>query len=201
MKNIKYLGVVVGVSLVAIGIAGYVKSKKTSVNEKINIIGSENKNTEDETGDMLESDKENINQGDIAPDFELKDLDGNIYKLSNNKGKKVYVKFWASWCSICLSGLDELNTLAGENNEFQVITVVSPGFRGEKNEEEFKKWFSGLKYDNVTVLLDEDGDLTNKYQVRGYPTSAVIGSDGILVKTILGHTSNEEIKIQFSNIK
>ena len=83
----------------------------------------------------------------------------------------MYIKFWASWCSICLAGLDEVNTLASENNDFEVITIVSPGFRGEKNSEDFKKWFSGLEYKNLTVLLDEEGTIANKYEVRGYPTS------------------------------
>ena len=43
-------------------------------------------------------------------------------------GEKVYVKYWASWCSICLAGLDELNTLAAQDNDFKVITIVSPDY-------------------------------------------------------------------------
>ena len=48
-----------------------------------------------------------LNQGEAAPDFELKGVDGKTYKLSDFKGKKVYLKFWASWCSICLSTLKD----------------------------------------------------------------------------------------------
>jgi len=108
----------------------------------------------------------------------------------------VYIKFWASWCSICLAGLDEINTLYVHNKDFMLITIVSPNFREEKNSEDFKKWFSGLEYKNMTVLLDEDGIVSSKYGVRGYPTSVIIGSDGTLVKTTLGHNSNSQIKLQ-----
>lgn len=45
------------------------------------------------------------NEGKAAPDFELKDLDGNTVKLSTLKCKKIYLKFWASWCGPCLASL------------------------------------------------------------------------------------------------
>ena len=38
--------------------------------------------------------------------------------------KNIYIKFWASWCPTCLAGLEELDRLAGETNNFEVVTVV-----------------------------------------------------------------------------
>lgn len=149
----------------------------------------------------MDSDVKVMNTGMKATDFELKDLQGKSHKLSDYTGKKVYIKFWASWCSICLAGLGEINTLASQNKDFEVITIVSPSFRGEMNTDDFKKWFSGLEYKNLTVLLDEEGAVANKYGVRGYPTSVFVGGDGILVKTLPGHNSNEGIISEFKNIK
>lgn len=82
-----------------------------------------------------------MNKGDLASDFELMDTKGNIVKLSDLKGEKVYVKFWASWCSICLAGLEEVDTLAAQDNGFKVISIVSPGSNGEQSKEDFIKWF------------------------------------------------------------
>ena len=66
-------------------------------------------------------------QGEAVPDFELMGVDGKTYRLSDYKGKKVYLKFWASWCSICLASLPDTDELAKEaGDDFVILTVVSP---------------------------------------------------------------------------
>ncbi|WP_203340842.1 TlpA family protein disulfide reductase [Planococcus beijingensis] len=143
-----------------------------------------------------------LNDGNPAPSFELIDLDGNQHNLADYAGQKVYVKFWASWCSICLGGMEELNTLAAEENDFAVLTIVSPSSNAEKSAESFAKWFEGLpNAENVTVLLDEGGTFFDEYGVIGYPTSVYIGSDGTLVKSLTGHVGNAEIKESFQSIQ
>jgi len=186
MRNMKIIGALLGVVLIGSSLSGCASSNKTKVMS--------------DTNKTMEASK-TMNKGKMAAEFELKDLQGKSVKLTDYAGKKVYIKFWASWCSICLAGLEEINTLAKDNKDFEVITIVSPGFRGEKTSEDFKKWFSGLDYKNLTVLLDEDGKVANKYEVRGYPTSVVIGKDGGLVKTLLGHSSNEKIMAEFKDVK
>lgn len=161
--------------------------------------GDSMKDKEMEEKKMAKSEKRN--DGEVAPDFSLKDMEGNTYTLSEQGGKKVYVKFWASWCSICLSGLEELNTLAGEDNDFEIVTVVAPGKNGEKSKEEFIKWFNTLGYSNIKVLFDETGDTIDTYMVRAYPTSAMVGTDGVLVSLAPGHLSSEQITKAFEQIK
>ncbi|ANU15337.1 Thiol:disulfide oxidoreductase associated with MetSO reductase [Planococcus halocryophilus Or1] len=142
------------------------------------------------------------NAKNLAPSFELVDLEGNQQNLADYAGQKVYVKFWASWCSICLSGMEELNTLAGEENDFAVLTIVSPSSNAEKSSASFAKWFEGFpNAENITVLLDEGGTFFEEYGIIGYPTSVYIGSDGTLVKSQTGHFSNEEIKSTFETVQ
>ena len=135
-----------------------------------------------------------LNQGEAAPDFELKGVDGKTYKLSDFKGKKVYLKFWASWCSICLASLPDTDELAKEaSDDYVILTVVSPGQKGEQAEEGFKKWYQGLDYKDLPVLLDPSGQLLASYGVRSYPTQAFIDKEGRLVKTQPGFTDKETI--------
>ena len=143
-----------------------------------------------------------LNDGKPAPEFTMTDLQGNTHVLSEYAGEKVYLKFWASWCSICLAGMNELNTLAGEDPDFKVLTIVSPGSNAEKNTDSFAKWFEGVQNtSNIQVLLDEGGPAFDEYGVIGYPTSVFIGTDGVMVKSQTGHISNEQIYETFDNIQ
>ncbi|MBN2795845.1 MAG: redoxin domain-containing protein [Clostridia bacterium] len=140
-----------------------------------------------------------MNPGVMAEDFTLKDIQGNEVSLSDYKGQKVYIKFWASWCSICLAGLDDIDTLS-MSEDIKVLTIVAPGEKGEMKEEAFIKWFEGLNYEHMEVLLDKDGMIQKAFNVRGFPTSAFVGSDQILVQVIPGHIDNDMILKTFEAI-
>ncbi|ETJ27647.1 Antioxidant, AhpC/TSA family, partial [human gut metagenome] len=100
-------------------------------------------------------------------------VDGKTYKLSDFKGKKVYLKFGVSWCSICLSTLKDTDELAkNAGKDYVVLRVVSPGHVGEKSEADFKNWYEKLNYKHLPVLLDPSGKLLEQYGVRSYPTAA-----------------------------
>jgi peroxiredoxin len=157
----------------------------------------------DKEDDMAEDDMDEkmmTNEGPMADMFELTSLKGETYNLSDLKGQKVYVKFWASWCSICTSGLDELDELTAMEKEYKVITIVSPDYNGESSETKFREWFEKRGHDNLVVLLDYDGEVSRAFGVRGYPTQAFIGSDGVLVHLYPGHLNNDVIEETFMNI-
>ena len=131
----------------------------------------------------------------------LKDVNGMNYSFGKD-GKPTYVKFWASWCPICLSGLEDIDNLSKEKKDFEVITVVSPGLVGEKKTEDFKKWYKSLGYKNIKVLLDEKGELSKMLNVRVYPTSVVVNKDGKAEKVLPGHLEKaEKKKIFYSKMK
>ena len=156
---------------------------------------------QDEMKDSKSMKKDRMMNNKEMYDFTLKDLAGNDYKLSDNKGKKVYMKFWASWCSICLTGLEDLDKLAGENNDFEIVTVVAPGRNREMDTAAFKKWFKELGHKNLKVLFDETGEVTEHYGVKVYPTSVYVGSNGTDTTVKAGHNSNDDIKDTIKNLK
>lgn len=136
-----------------------------------------------------------------SPQFELTDLKGDTIKLSDLKGEKVYVKYWASWCSICLAGLEEIDELSASEKDFKVLTIAAPGYNGEMDTEEFKTWFKGLETKNMTVLLDTDGKYAQEFSIRAYPTSVYIDSQGNIDKLLPGHADNQTIIESFKTIK
>lgn len=129
-------------------------------------------------------------------DFQLQGVDGKTYRLSDFKGKKVYLKFWASWCSICLSTLADTQDLAKaeKGQDYVVLTVVSPNHQGEQSEEDFKKWADKLDTNQFPILLDKDGSLLEQYQVRAYPTQVFLDKNGKVVKTQVGFMDKSAIQ-------
>ena len=133
--------------------------------------------------------------GKEASDFELKDMKGNTVKLSDYRGKKVYLKFWATWCGPCRQSMPELNKLVEEKDrDFEILTIMAPGLQGEKTEEEFVKWFDQQDYKSVPVLYNPDGSEFADYQVRSIPTEVFIDSHGKIGHVQLGAISNEDAK-------
>ena len=140
--------------------------------------------------------------GKEASDFELKDMKGNTVKLSHYKGKKVYLKFWATWCGPCRQSMPELNKLVEEKDrDFEILTVMAPGMQGEKTEEEFVEWFAQQDYPSVPVLYNPDGSAFANYQVRSIPTEVFIDSQGKIGHVQLGAISNEYAKKIIKELK
>lgn len=142
------------------------------------------------------------NRGPAAPDFALTDLNGTVHHLGDYEGEKVYVFFWASWCSICLSGLNELEELAESDKDFTILTIISPGTYAERNANEFKAWFSTIDHDgDFIVLLDDGGEVFGQFEMEAYPSSAWINSSGRIIEKRTGHVSNDEILESMNSIR
>ena len=206
---------VIAIGLVAIAIIGFTFFRNLEENDPMvadTQMTTEMKEdmTEDMTEEMteesvaagegMESSQMMKNEGKAAPAFDLMSTSGETITLESLKGERVYVKFWASWCSICLAGLEEFDELSESADGFKPITIVSPDYNGEQSREDFIEWFEGLDHDNIIVLLDDGGEIAKAYGVRGYPTSVYIGSDGVLVKQLPGHVSNMAIEDTFKEI-
>ncbi|AXQ30499.1 peptide-methionine (S)-S-oxide reductase [Solimonas sp. K1W22B-7] len=134
-------------------------------------------------------------------DLTLPDLDGKAVSLSSYRGKKVYVKFWASWCPICLAGMSEVEELAANTgDDVEVLTIASPDYLGEMDEQEFRTWAKRRNF-RVPVLIDTGGRFAASLGVDKYPSSIWIGSAGKLLDVHTGQVSNDWIRAHFDEAK
>ncbi len=134
-------------------------------------------------------------------DFTLRNMNGDTVNLSDYRGKPVYIKFWASWCPMCLAGLEDFKALAQEYNsseEVQVLSVVAPGVQGEMDEQGFTDWAKGQKLD-FPILFD-NGSVNRQFGISAYPTSVFIDASGNVFDTRIGDLSTEEIKEKLESI-
>lgn len=194
-KGIKLITSVLGLSLLLVACTA---TPKTDKMEK----GQEKDMMETTEPTMDETKKEDaMMDAEMTSVFDYTDFDGNTVSSKDFEGKKVYIKYWASWCPICLGGLEDIDKLSMMDNDFVVLTVVTPGYKGEKSTAEFKEWYNGLEYKNIKILFDQDGKVAKELGVKGFPTSAYISSEGALVKVSPGHFDNAAITESFTSIK
>lgn len=169
------------------------ETKKDETKKDATAKAEEKDNTESQPA-AEEKKEESKNEGNSAPDFKLVSMNGEEISLSDRLGKKVYVKFWASWCPPCRQSMPDLGELAESNPDFEILTVVSPNLGGELSMDEFKSWYAEQGYSKqISVLYDTDGSVMASYGIQAFPTNVFIGSDGILVGGIPGAIGKDQI--------
>ncbi|MGE7665920.1 peroxiredoxin family protein [Ureibacillus composti] len=147
---------------------------------------------EDHTGhDHKINESEVINVNSAAKDFQLKTLDGKTVRLSDLKGKKVLLNFWATWCPPCREEMPELQKyyeeLAEKNNVvFLGVNITDQEF-GIKTVREFVDYY-GLTF---PIILDETGDVSMDYEILSIPTTFIINEQGMIVQEINGPVNME----------
>jgi peroxiredoxin len=131
-----------------------------------------------------------IEEGKIAPDFELKTIGGKTIKLSELKGKKVILNFWATWCPPCKTEMPHMQSFyeeaAGSDIEVLAVNLTA----GEKNQQVVETFADeyGISF---PILLDEDGQTSGMYRVVTIPTTYMIDSNGIIQEKIVGPMNKE----------
>lgn len=147
------------------------------------------------TNQSQNTDQDQLKQKEeLVNDIYLEDRDGNPVSLDEYKGKKTYVEFWASWCPVCISGLDQFDELSKNADDYNILSVVSPGLLGEMPKDEFIEWFDDLGHENIEVLYDTKGEFIDEFAIRSTPTNIFINSDGEVEKVVAGQMPEDMLK-------
>ncbi len=118
-----------------------------------------------------------------APDFAIKDQQ----RLSDLKGKVVYIDFWASWCGPCRKSFPWLNQINAKysSDDFVVLSINTDAQR--KLADKFLAKFPA----DFSVTYDPMGDLARIYQVKGMPSSYLIDHNGNIATSHVGFRSKK----------
>ncbi|KIQ93913.1 Stage IV sporulation protein H [Anoxybacillus thermarum] len=133
-----------------------------------------------------------IDVGEIAPDFELMTLKGKKMKLSQFRGKKVILNFWASWCPPCRAEMPEMQRFYEQYGQHVAIVAVNLTNK-EKNHQAVETFINekGVSFD---IMLDEQGTVSKTYEVITIPTSYIIDEQGVIRSKHVGPLSYDMMK-------
>lgn len=139
--------------------------------------------------------------GKTAPDFSQPDTLGKLVKLSDLRGKYVFVDFWASWCGPCRA---ENPNLVKSFNRYKekgfTVLGVSLDQPGKKD-----AWLGAIHKDNLTWtqvsdLKFWDNEAAVLYGIKGIPASLLLDPEGkIIAKDLRGAELDKKLSEVFGD--
>ena len=134
----------------------------------------------------LQSSKyEPLTVGKVAPDFSLPALDETkTVRLSDFRGKVVFLNFWATWCKPCKEEMPSMEVLYKnfEKDGFVVLAISIDRVTTKKDIPPFVKSL-GLSF---PVLIDSWGQTDKRYKLMGVPETYIIDQQGVLREKVIG---------------
>ena len=120
--------------------------------------------------------------GNLAPDFQLLDLDQEPVSLSGLRGKPVVLNFWATWCPSCVDEMPYLQEIHEEYSSEGLMLLAINLAESPTTVENF------LQNNNLSlpVLLDTGGIVNQQYHIQWLPTTLFIDEDGIIQSKRIG---------------
>ena len=195
MDKIKKIGGIIIVISGMIMLSNGIKSKREAdwVENQNKVESSQNADTDTDS----EEDKKIE-----ALDFTLYDQYGKEHKLSDYRGKKVFLNFWATWCPPCRSEMPHIEDLYKEyeknSKDVIILGVASPNV-GKEGDQQYIEDF--LKENNYTfpVVFDDGGMLSYQYGFSSLPSTLIIDEDGYITKYIPGAMNKSTMKSLIEN--
>ncbi len=105
------------------------------------------------------------------------DASGTPVPIEGFRGRTLILNLWAPWCAPCLQEMPSLDRLAARlpEKDFAVVAVTKDPVGDSPSRRTFEKM--GLK--RLALHLDPEGKLERELAARGYPTTLIIGRDGV----------------------
>ncbi|MCQ6281228.1 peroxiredoxin [Bacillus sp. EB600] len=144
--------------------------------------------------------KKGPQEGSMAQDFELENVDGKKVKLSDYKGEKVILNFWATWCPPCKSEMQDIENFYKKNKGNKVVVLAVNLTNLEKNKNNIQQFIKAYHL-TFPVLLDSKGSVANLYQSITIPTTFIINTTGRIDQKIVGPMKKDQLETLISKTK
>lgn len=135
------------------------------------------------------SPRNTVEEGDISPEFQTINAVGESFSISNYKGKKILIHFWADWCAECRAEFPKLEK-AYQKYSIDNLEIIAVNVgQSEKHVLSFVDEF------NLTfpMLLDEQSKIAKQFGIRGLPTNFFLNEEFIVTKMIIGWVDEKQI--------
>ncbi len=136
--------------------------------------------------------------GESAPDFSLNDLEGKPVRLSDLRGKAVFINFWATWCNPCRAEMPDIEAVWQTYRDRGLVVLAI----NLTNQDDINDVTSFVKELGLTfpVLLDTQGSVASLYRVGPIPSSYFVSPQGVLSAVQVGAMSRGTMEQRIARI-
>lgn len=120
--------------------------------------------------------------GKPIPSLQATDLDDQVWRLTDLRGKAVLINFWASWCAPCRAEMPSLQALAQSLGPEKLL-VLAVNF---KESEVTVRRYAQRNELQLPILPDPAGLLARQWGVRLFPSTVLIAADGRVLGVLRG---------------
>lgn len=195
-------GIILIVSGLIMIIGGSAKTfdytNKESTNKVEQVQNKDDKNAQSSKDNSTKEDKIK------APDFSLVDQYGKTHKLSDYRGKVVFLNFWATWCPPCKGELPHIEEVYKEyenNNKDVIILGVTAPNLGREGSKEYIMDFLNKQGYTFPVVFDSTGEIMDQYSIEAFPTTFIIDKEGNVNKYVPGAMEKTTMESLINNVK
>ena len=126
-------------------------------------------------------------------DFTLTTLNGEEFRLSENRGKVVYLNIWATWCPPCVAEIPDIQKLADAHPDELIVVGASVDETSDVVADFIEE--KGLTY---LIGMDEDYRLAALlFPTQGIPESVFIDPNGVVSSIDIGMMEYDEMEERF----
>ncbi len=130
--------------------------------------------------------------GAVSPDMKLTDLQGNEITISELKGKRVVLDFWATWCPPCRKEIPHFIELTRTTGDEELVIIGI----SDESAEKIKTFAENLKI-NYPLVSAAARELPEPYsKITSIPTTFFIDRQGVIQNVLVGYHSFKELKKQ-----
>lgn len=128
--------------------------------------------------------------GQMAPDFTLKNTQGENLNLAEQRGQIIVINFWASWCGPCRK---EMPILQSFHHQYNNLGVSVWGVNIEQENQAGREFLDDLHL-SFPIFFDNSNIIAANYQVEAMPTTVIVGRNGKVRYTFKGYRDGYEQK-------
>jgi peroxiredoxin len=179
----KWILIVIIIGMVGWAVLDFINSDRKAADQMVN--------DDNEVSEGAEEPVIGLEVGNMAPDFQLQTLTGDNVKLSDFRGNRVMLNFWATWCPPCRAEMPDMEKFHQDKD----IVILAVNLADTEKSIGDVEDFSDEHKLTFPILMDTNLEVATLYMIQPIPTTYMIDSKGLISYKALG-AMNYELMVQ-----